>query len=120
LLEAPARAVVGAAVRDQCLHAGWVLHAVHVRTNHVHIVLQGEGSPDRMMSALKARATRYLRQKGLVDGNARPWARHGSTVPLRTGEAVERARRYVVEGQGAALDEEGGAWWHGAADRTES
>jgi protein-tyrosine phosphatase len=101
-LDATARAVVDTAIRDQCLHAGWVLHAVHVRTNHVHAVVQGEASPDRMMNALKARATRYLRAKGLLDANVRPWARHGSTVPLRTNEELELV----------------GTWWRGKARRS--
>jgi hypothetical protein len=107
-LDAPARAVVDAAIHDHCLHASWRLQAVHVRTNHVHVVLQGRDPPDRMMTALKARATRSLRNAGLIDDDARPWARHGSTVPLHDAEAVERACRYVVEGQGALLDGDGG------------
>jgi REP element-mobilizing transposase RayT len=102
-LDARARAVVDAAIHDQCRHAGWSLQAVHVRTNHVHVVLQGNAPPDRMMSALKARATRLLRAAGLIDDDAGPWARQGSTVPLRTAEALERACRYVVEGQGVPL-----------------
>ena len=103
LLDAPARAVVSAALRDQCAHAGWMLHALHVRTNHLHMVLSGAGSPDTMMSRLKSWATRRLREAQLIDDSRRVWARHGSTVPLRTAEAVEAACRYVVERQGPPI-----------------
>ena len=103
VLDAPSRAVVEAAVREECRHAGWVLLAVQARTNHVHLALSGNGTPDRMMNALKARATRRLRDAKLLDCDTRPWARHGSTVPLRTQESLERACRYVLERQGAPL-----------------
>jgi REP element-mobilizing transposase RayT len=107
LLDAPARAVVTEAIRDQCLHAGWVLLAVHVRTNHLHVVLTGVAPPERMTNQLKAWATRRLRVAERIGGDVKPWAQGGSNVPLRTVEAVEAACRYVVEGQGAPLDESG-------------
>ena len=73
---------------------------MHVRTTHLHVVLSGTESPDRMMTQMKAWATRCLREAALIDNGTKPWARHGSTVPLRTPQAVEAACRYVVEGQG--------------------
>jgi REP element-mobilizing transposase RayT len=103
LLDAPARAVVVEAIRDQCIHAGWELHALHVRTNHLHVVISGSGAPVTMMSRLKSWATRRLREAKLIDDSQRVWARHGSTVPLRTAEAAEAACRYVVEHQGLPI-----------------
>jgi REP element-mobilizing transposase RayT len=103
LLDAPMRAVVEAAIRDQCAHAGWALPALHVRTNHVHVVVSGAAPPGLMMNLLKSWATRRLREAALIGGDTRPWARHGSTVPLRSRESVEAACRYVVDGQGAPL-----------------
>ncbi len=103
LLDAAARATVDRAIRDQCAHAGWFLRALHVRTNHLHVVLSGAETPERMMNQMKAWATRRLREATLIDNNTSPWARHGSTRYLWTPEAVEAACRYVVEGQGAAL-----------------
>jgi REP element-mobilizing transposase RayT len=101
LLHARARAVVRAAIRDHCAHAGWALGALHVGRNHLHVVVSGDAPPDRMMGQMKSWATRYLREAAIVDDGRTVWARHGSTVPLRTGDAVVAACRYVIEGQGA-------------------
>ena len=111
LLDAAARVVIDASIRDQCARAGWALHALHVRTNHVHVIVSSSDSPERMMTHLKAWATRRLREAAMIADDMRPWARHGSTAPLRTAKAVEAACRYVVEGQGAPL---------GASDATRS
>jgi REP element-mobilizing transposase RayT len=104
LLDARAREVVESAVRDHCNHAGWHLHAANVRTNHVHVVLSSVVPPARVMASLKAWATRYLRQAGLLDATTKPWAQHGSTRYLWTLEAVESACVYVIDGQGGPLE----------------
>jgi REP element-mobilizing transposase RayT len=103
ILDGPARAAVDASIRQSCARAGWTLHALHVRTNHLHAVVSGTEPPERIMGSLKAWATRRLRNDGLVDSQTRPWSRHGSTRWLWTERAVEDACRYVVEGQGAEL-----------------
>src|SRR4051794_18420754 len=54
------RAVVARAIRDRCRHCGWVLHAVNVRTNHVHVVLGAGSPPERVMNQLKSWATRRM------------------------------------------------------------
>jgi REP element-mobilizing transposase RayT len=89
------RSRVDAAIREQCVHAGWTLHAINVRTNHVHVVVAGRDAPES--------ATRSLREARLVASDVKPWARHGSTRWLWTPDAVEAACRYVVEGQGGVL-----------------
>jgi REP element-mobilizing transposase RayT len=104
LLNARARAVIDSAIRAHCAHAGWTLHAVHVRTNHVHVVVRGTAPPERIMGQLKSWATRRLREAGLVGGTTRPWAQHGSTRYLWTEGELEDACTYVVDGQGAALE----------------
>jgi hypothetical protein len=103
LLDGLQRGVVDAAIRDECRHEGWVLHAVHVRTNHVHVVLTGTTPAGRMLNQLKSWATRRLREASLLDASTRPWSRHGSTVPLPTPEAVEAACHYVIHRQGPPL-----------------
>src|SRR5258708_3131685 len=96
VLSAQSRAVVDAAIRDHCDHAGWSVRALHVRTNHVHLVVSGTAPPERMMGQLKAWATRRLREAALVAPGIRPWAGHGSTRYLWTDEAVADACSYVV------------------------
>ena len=103
-LDAPRRATVLRGVRSACQRRNWSLLAAHVRTNHVHAVLQADSPPERVMSALKAYASHALNLAGLDasdDASDRPrWARHGSTRYLWTREQVSNAIRYVIAGQG--------------------
>ena len=93
------RRIVEAAVRNLCTHRGYILLAVNVRTNHVHTVISAASKPERVLEALKAYATRGLRQAGSISATMRPWARHGSTRYLWKERQVERAIDYVVYGQ---------------------
>jgi len=99
-LSAPRREVVASAIREVCDYRRWDLPALNVRTNHVHLVVQAQAvSPERVMSDLKAYATRRLREAGLAMGDERVWSRHGSTLYLWSGEQVERANYYVEHEQ---------------------
>ena len=98
-LNAAQRACVETAIAETCSGIGWTLLAVNVRSNHVHVVVAGEGSPEKMLNSLKSWATRKLRGDGLVSRDDRPWSRHGSTVYLWTERDVEGAYNYVVYGQ---------------------
>jgi REP element-mobilizing transposase RayT len=104
---APRRATIEAAIRQHCAHRGWVLLAVHVRTEHVHVVVATEGTadmaPERMMTELKAWATRRMVQGQLLAKGILAWSRHGSTRHIFTAEGGRRACLYVVEGQGERL-----------------
>jgi REP element-mobilizing transposase RayT len=95
-----ARKVVDASIREVCTFRSWSLLALNVRTNHVHVVLAGCDVPNRAMATFKAWSTRRLREAGVAEQEARVWARHGSTRYLWSEDAVQRAVRYVVEGQG--------------------
>lgn len=68
-----------------------------VRTNHVHCVVVGIASPERILNDLKAWATRALREAELVPPDVSPWSRHGSTRYLWTEASVDTAIRYVEE-----------------------
>jgi len=91
------------AIRDVCDHRGWTLHALNVRTNHVHIVISAESSPEHVMTSLKAWCTRRLREAGLIGDGARLWSRHGSTRYLWRTEEFADACAYVLESQGPDL-----------------
>ncbi|MBZ5602393.1 MAG: transposase [Acidobacteriia bacterium] len=86
-----------------CERREWGLIAAHVRTNHVHAIVQGNRSAEQMMSALKAYASRALNEARLDTAHRRHWAYHGSTRYLWTRAQVERAVRYVVAEQGEAM-----------------
>jgi REP element-mobilizing transposase RayT len=99
------RESVEKAIRETCDIRGWLLHAITVRTNHVHVVVSiGEIKPERALNAFKANATRQMRQDGCWRERS-PWADKGSQRYLWTERSVERAIDYVINGQGGPLPE---------------
>jgi len=99
------RSIVDNAIRNLCIARSYTLHALNVRTNHVHLVVENAGKVERMMDAFKAFATKELRIAGLIERDFKPWSRHGSTKYLWTEDHIAAAVNYVVNGQGADLIE---------------
>ncbi len=91
------RRVVGDAIRGQCEHRDWSLHALNVRTEHVHVVVSADVPPEAVLNVFKAYSTRALRQSELWLRATSPWSRHGSTRYLWSEESVSRACVYVSE-----------------------
>jgi len=89
-------------IRAECELKSWRLYAAHVRTNHVHVIVDTEITAERVMTALKAHATKLLRREGKIDDRI-VWTRHGSTVTLRSIDAIRRASAYVLEWQGPPM-----------------
>jgi REP element-mobilizing transposase RayT len=104
-LGASERQVVESAIKEVCNVRGYALLALNVRTEHVHIVVSNSGKPERMMDSFKAYSTKALRNAGLLEVNAKPWSRHGSTRYLWTEDHIAKAVDYVVNGQGGELPE---------------
>ncbi|HEY3458380.1 MAG TPA: transposase [Bryobacteraceae bacterium] len=102
-LDARRRGVVLAGLRERSQQQHWILLAAHVRTNHVHLVIDGEARPERIMNDLKAYASRYLNQTGRDRPARRRWARHGSTQWLWKPEHVSATICYVVDEQGEVM-----------------
>ena len=96
-LGASRRETVLASLRERCSEHGWSLLAAHVRTTHVHVVVEAEAQPERVMNDLKSYASRCLNLARLDDPARKRWARHGSTRWLWEPESVSAAIRYVVE-----------------------
>lgn len=101
------RKSIQAAIRETCVIRGWSLLAINVRTNHVHVVLSADRNSKLVLNALKANATRQLRQDGLWPHGFSPWARKGSRRNLWNEESVARAIDYVLFGQGDELPDFG-------------
>lgn len=97
------RRIVLDALLDRCRQQEWKLLAAHVRTNHVHLVVEAEVRPERIMNDPKAYASRCLNRKQLDEPVRKRWARHGSTRWLWKSEDVSAAIRYVVEEQGEPM-----------------
>ena len=91
------------AIRETCQIRKWNLRACNVRTNHVHAVVTANRRADLVLNALKANATRQLRQDKLWLHPFSPWADKGSKILLWTEHSVASAIDYVLNGQGDNL-----------------
>lgn len=101
VLDHAQRACVEAAIKETCTRREWHLYAVNPPTNHVHSVLfAGKTKDTLVLNALKANATRCLREAGLYASTETPWADKGSQRWLWTRKQVDRAVDYVIYGQG--------------------
>jgi REP element-mobilizing transposase RayT len=109
-LDRDRRTAVLGALREVCRHRRWVLLAAHVRTNHVHVVVEAEVRPEMVMNAFKAYASRSLNRLGSDEPDRKRWARHGSTRWLRKDEDVQVAIEYVVSRQGEPMEVYLGDW----------
>ncbi len=98
LLDTDRRKLVRAGIEKGCRARAWTLHALHVRTTHVHAVVTPDVPPERALGSLKAWASREL---AVLDrGRAHRWAYHGSTRYLWTEGQLQQVARYVIDGQG--------------------
>ena len=93
------------AIRHTCDVRKWLLRALNVRTNHIHAVLSTDVRPELAVNALKANATRQLRQKEQWQHWGSPWSNGGSRRYVWTEMGLEPAIDYVVNGQDGAIPE---------------
>jgi hypothetical protein len=103
VMGAPERDIVCQSIVTLAQERGWCLHAVHVRTNHVHVVLSADRDPGRILSDFKARASRDLTRAGFDTADRRRWTRHGSTRHLYREQNVIDAIHYVLYEQGEPM-----------------
>jgi REP element-mobilizing transposase RayT len=104
LLDQARRQVTLHALCEIARRKGWMLHAAHVRSNHVHLVVTADGPPERILNDFKAAISRHLNKAFPAERDRTRWARHGSTRYLWTEEAVAEKVHYVLEGQGESLE----------------
>jgi REP element-mobilizing transposase RayT len=103
LLDAERRAVVLDTIREVTRHRRWRLWAVHVRSNHVHVIVTANGAPEKVMADFKAYASRRLKERMREPPDRKRWTEHGSTRYLWTEEDVAARVEYVLNGQGAPM-----------------
>jgi REP element-mobilizing transposase RayT len=103
VLDPARRTIVLSALQRHCMHRGWNLLAAHVRSNHVHAIVEAEIRPERIMTEFKAYASRELNRVGSDAPDRKRWARHGSTRWLWEDEDLRDAVRYVTEEQGEPM-----------------
>lgn len=97
------RAVVQSAPLSHCKYRGWELWAAHVRSNHVHVIVEADVRPERIMNELKSWASRGLNRFGSGTPGRKRWVRHGSTRWLWKDRDAIDALKYVIEGQGERM-----------------
>jgi len=102
-MDAQRRHAVLAAIVDRCSQQSWNLLAAHVRTNHIHLVVEGETRPERILTDVKSYASLQLNRLEADQPDRKRWARHGSTRWLWEPENVSAAIRYVVDEQGKRM-----------------
>jgi REP element-mobilizing transposase RayT len=106
VMSEPEREIVCNAIVELARERGWLLWAVHVRTDHVHVVVSAERDPGRVMSDMKARGSRDLTLAGFGNAARRRWTRHGSTLHLFHEEEVAAKIAYTLDQQGERM-----AWY---------
>jgi REP element-mobilizing transposase RayT len=100
-----ARRAIKLGIRETCEIRKWTLWAFNIRTNHVHSVVSANCKPKRVVIALKANATRKMREASCWRSERSPWVRGGSKKYLWTEKALRDAIAYVLYDQGEPLPE---------------
>ena len=99
ILDVSQRNIVDEAITQLCFERSYVLHALNVRTNHVHSTISANMKPERIADAMKAYSTKRLRELGLI-ATAKVWSRGRSRRYLWKPRHVEAAINYVLYCQG--------------------
>ena len=102
-LNSAQRHAVESAIRETCKIRKWELWAMNARTNHIHSAVSAPCKPGKVLSALKANATRKLREAGCWNSEDSPWADRGSKRYLWTEQDLINAITYVEYDQGEPL-----------------
>jgi REP element-mobilizing transposase RayT len=102
-LDRESRTAVLSALRGHCVYRGWSLLAAHVRTNHVHAIVEADVRPEKIMNEFKSYASRELNRLDRDGPDRKRWVRHGSTRWLWKDEDLRQALQYVVEEQGEPM-----------------
>ncbi len=89
------RSIVEATIRSHVTIRKWSLHALNVRTNHIHVVVTADRHPDVVMEQFKAWCSRRLSEK--LGRKRKWWTEHGSTKWINDDQYLANAIRYVNE-----------------------
>lgn len=101
VMDSRRRTIVRDVMVKHCNIRKWRLFALHVRSNHAHVVVRANRHIDRVAEELKGWATRMLRRDGPADLNV--WAR-GSSKKFIFKECKLREKiHYVTYEQGEMM-----------------
>ena len=99
LLQPHDRETVEDACHEHCEFRGWHLFAVSARSNHVHVVVAADESPQKVRDQLKSNCTRQLRRQAIPLIRQRTWTRGGDCSILDSDDDIGNAILYVNEAQ---------------------
>ena len=94
------RRIVYDTIERVCHRRNWLVHALNVRSNHVHLVVYAQSHrPERVMAQLKSWSTRDLIASGRLGSRERFWTRMGSTRWINDEHSLSAAVDYVLNHQ---------------------
>lgn len=93
------RKSIGSIINGVSAYNKWKLHALSVRTEHIHVVISALKTPEEVMDSLKSWCTRRMREQGLWMYDYSPWSFHGSTRYLWNDKELRRVCNYVLNCQ---------------------
>jgi len=96
------RIIVMNSIKDTCKYFNWRLYTVHVRTNHLHMLIRSEEQIETVMSKIKRYATRDL-NKHSKQPQEKYWARHASTRYVWDEAGHYFVMNYIIEQQGKKM-----------------
>ena len=94
------RPVVMRAIQSASEYYDWRLYAIHVRSNHVHLIVSALITPEKIMNQFKAYASRALNKLTPTPSPQAYWARHGSTRYIWSEAFLFPVMHYVIDQQG--------------------
>ena len=93
------RECVDTALRNFCARQkpqAWTIHALNVRSNHIHIAVTTKGIPiDSVVKMLKIAATKQLRESGQIPPKYKPWTENSSTRYVFTQDELREVIHYI-------------------------
>lgn len=107
-LDPQQRELVDATIRRHCEIRQWSLHALNVRTNHVHVVVTAvEYAPETVVEQFKAWSTRHLKahqhDARASDESTKPrqhwWTEGSNRRSIHRESDLAAAVEYVLEAQ---------------------
>lgn len=90
-------------IQKTCKHYDWCLFAVHVRSSHVHMIVQAACAPEKVLTQIKAYTTRALNKLTRQHSQQKYWSRHGSTRYIWSSTFLFPVMEYVMDQQGEKM-----------------
>ena len=98
-LDKDRRATVLDTLQEVCVYRGWNLWAAHVRANHVHVIVEADVRPEKVVNAFKSYASRRLNRLG-IDG---PDRKALGATEVRGGYGKMRTCKSLLYRRGSVL-----------------